>query len=348
MTRVLVTGANGHVGSHVVRAVRDRGWAPIAFVRARSDRRALAGLDVELREGDLLDPASVEAAMSGAEIVMHVGAVHRNFAVDDDVIVRPAVEGTRNVLKAARVLGIRRIVYTSTGATVGFAKDAAHPLDETHFLEHAKSSYIRGKLEAERLVRQSASNGLEIVILNPSGIFGPRDYRLTPATRAIIGLLQGDPAFLHLCITDVRDVALAHVRAAESGRPGERYLVTGEPVSPSALADLFADLSGIRPPTFRPPTLLLKWLVARMEKRAAREGSDAPASRDAIDDLAGGQLLYDSAKSRRELGLSYRSARDTLTDTFRWLLHVGALKSKVAARVRDRLGTRAAPDSDWV
>lgn len=128
--RALVTGANGHIGCHVVRACREASTEPVAFVRPGSDRRGLTGLDVETREGDLLDRASLDRAMGGVELVSHVGAVHRNFAADPAEIVRPAVEGTRNVLAAARAAGVGRVVHTSSGATVGFARDPQSPLDE--------------------------------------------------------------------------------------------------------------------------------------------------------------------------------------------------------------------------
>jgi dihydroflavonol-4-reductase len=333
-----------------MRALVARGHDPIGFVRPGSDRRGLTGIDVDLREGDLLDAESVRAAMDGVEAVMHVGAVHRNYCPDPDEIIRPAVDGTRNVLDAARAQSVARVVYTSTGATVGFAKDPARPLDESSFLERPKAPYIRAKVDAEAVARAAAASpdGPDVVILNPSGIFGPRDHRLTPATRAVVGLLQGDPAFLHLCITDVADVAEAHVRALDRGERGERYLVVGERLTPKELAATVDELGGVKPPAVRPPAFLLKFLIGRMEKKAAREGTDAPASRDAVDDLAGGHLVYDGTKSKEVLGMSYRPARDVLRDTFRWLLHVDALKPKVAAKVRSRLGDAAAPDPDWV
>jgi dihydroflavonol-4-reductase len=145
----------------------------------------------------------------------------------------------------------------------------------------------------------------------------------------------------------VRDVARAHLLAVERGRRGERYLITGEALAPAAIAALFADVGGIKPATMRPPSWLLRFLVGRMEKQAAATGSDAAASRDALADLGRGHLVYDSSKSKSELGMSYRPARDVLRDTFRWLLHVGALKLKIAAKVRARLGADAAPDADW-
>lgn len=346
--KVLVTGANGHIGNHVVRATLEAGWEPFGFVRPGSDRRALTGLKCVVREGDLRDAASVARAMEGVEAVMHVGAVHRNATAEKDEMQNAAFDGTRAVFVAAAEQGVRRVVLTSSGATVGFAKDPAKPFDESHHQERTASAYIRAKVEQEKLARELAGElGVEVVIVNPSGVFGPRDYRLTPATRAIVGLLQGDPAFLHICLTDVRDVGRAHVLAFEKGEPGERYIITGDNVSPKQLVGLLGEVVGVRPMVFRPPGFLLRFIVGRAEKKAARDGSDPPTTLAAIEDVDGGHLAYDSTRSRQELGMEYRDPKTVLRDTARWLLHVDALKPKVAAKVRAALGAAAAPDPDW-
>jgi len=203
---------------------------------------------------------------------------------------------------------------------------------------------LPGHVEAP--VRANAGR-VEVVVLNPSGVFGPRDYRLTPATKALVGLLQGDPAFLGICLTDVRDVARAHVVALEQGQSGERYIVTGDSVLPAQLVGLFSEVGGVRPVVFRPPGWLLRFIVGRAERKSAQDGSDPPTTRDALDDVDGGHLIYDSTRSKTELGMTYRSGKEVLTDAFRWLLFANALKPKVAAKVRAKLGDRSAPDPDW-
>ncbi len=346
--KLLVTGATGHIGSHVVRAALTAGHTAIAFARPGSDRRALAGLDVEVREGDLLDETSVAAAMRGIDAVAHVGAVHRNLPADPAAMVRTAVGGTEAVLTAAARAGVRRVVVTSTAATIGFAADVDAPLDERHRLAQAHSPYVNAKLEQERAALALAERlGLEVVVVNPSGVFGPHDYRLTPAMRSLSGLLHGDPSFIGVCPTDVRDVARAHLLALERGTPGERYLVTGDRVRPGELALLVGELAGIWPSTFRPPQFLLRFVAARAEKQARAANTDAPITRELVADLAGGHLVYDSTRSRTELRATYRSARAVLRDAFRWLLHVGRLAPKVARRVEATLGAAAAADADW-
>ncbi len=346
--KALVTGANGHIGSHIVRACLDAGIEPVALVRPKADLRALQGVEVERREGDLLDAEALKAASQGVELVFHVASPHRNFAIDPEDIVGPAVKGTRNVLDAARAAGVRRVVFTSSGATVGFAEDPSKPLDESASLKRAASPYTRSKIEAEALARKEAeAGGMEVVIVNPSGVFGPRDYRVTPATSALVGLLRGDPSFLAVSVTDVRDVAACHVLAARKGAPGQRYLATGEVLKPSEMAGAFARLSGVKPMTLRPPRFLLSFLAWRMEKKAAASGSDAPITRAILDDVYGRHLSYNSARARTELGATFRPADDVLRDAFRWLLFIDALEPRVAAKLRATLGDRSAPDADW-
>jgi dihydroflavonol-4-reductase len=221
-------------------------------------------------------------------------------------------------------------------------------LTEDDFLETAAAPYARGKIEAERIAMKAAEQGdIEVVVVNPSAVFGPRDYRVTPASRAIVGLLQGDPAFLHLCISDVRDVAAGHVLAAQKGKSGRRYLLVGDAKSPSEVRDMLGRLAGIRPATFSPPRFLMRFLAGRMEKKAAATGGDAPLTRAIVEDNFGRHLVYDGTRARTELGAKFRPAEEVLRDCIRWLLFVGALKEKVATKVRRTMGAAAEPDADW-
>lgn len=344
--RVLVTGANGHIGSWVVRAAVQRGWQVVGLVREGADLKGLQGVPVELKKGDLLDAAAVKAAVAGVDAVIHVGAAHRMVASRAEDITQPAVQGTKNVLEAMAASGVKKLVYTSTGATVGFARDPARPLDESVFLEGAKAAYTRGKIEAERLVL-AARGKVDAVVLNPSGVFGPGDFRLTPATRGLMGVLQGDPAMLGLHLTDVRDVAEAHALALERGEPGTRTIIVGEALLPKQLAALTQEVAGIKPPTMRPPAFLIRFIVGRGVKKALAEGTDLAVTVEAVEDVGDGHLLYDGTRSRQQLGMSYRPAREVLTDAVRWLLAMNALKPGVAKKVRAKLGAAAEPDPAW-
>ncbi|HEU4611524.1 MAG TPA: NAD-dependent epimerase/dehydratase family protein [Kofleriaceae bacterium] len=150
--RVVVTGANGHIGSNIVRVLIEQGHSVVALVRPRADRRALDGLAVDVREGDILDRESLAAAFDGADVVIHAAAPHRNFASDPNELIRPAVDGTRNVLDACAKAKVRRMVLTSSAATVGFATQSTQPLDERHQIGAANAP--RGG-RSERLARRA-------------------------------------------------------------------------------------------------------------------------------------------------------------------------------------------------
>ena len=162
-----------------------------------------------------------------------------------------------------------------------------------------------------------------------------------------MGLLQGDPIFFSVCVTDVRDVGEAHILAARKGISGRRYLATGEAVTPRQTRETFKRRAGITPPTFRPPRFLASFLAGRMERAAARTGTDANLTRAMVAENFDKHLVYDSSRIERELGATFRPAEDTLRDAIRWLLFIGALRPKIANKVRRAMGTAAREEDDW-
>ncbi|MGH8110435.1 MAG: NAD-dependent epimerase/dehydratase family protein, partial [Rhodanobacteraceae bacterium] len=213
--RVLVSGANGFVGSAVVRALLGHGYAVRALTRPTSDTASLDGLDVETVRGDLLDPASLERALEGCGGLFHVAADYRLWARDPRAIHRANVRGTHNILVAAERRGVRRIVHTSSVATLGLNADST-PADETTPARLADmiGAYKRSKYLSEALVRRCARAALDIVIVNPAAPVGPRDRKPTPTGRMILDAARGRmPAFVDtgLCVVHVDDVAEGHV-----------------------------------------------------------------------------------------------------------------------------------------
>lgn len=342
MARVLVTGANGHLGANLVRAALGRGHDVRALVRTGSDTRGLRGVPVAIVPGNVLDEASLVRAAEGCDLFVHAAAVYRNWARDPDEILRPAIQGTRNALHAAAKAGVKRVVFTSSNATIGFAREPARPLDESSTMTGAKSPYIRAKCESEQLALQlGRERGVEVVVVNPCGIIGRHDWRLTPTMRAIRAIVDGGPVVLAVALTDVRDVAEGHFLAAEKGTPGERYLLSGDNVTPAAAADALGLILGRRVRVMTPPLFLLRGMALVQETLAARGGRDADLTRDILDDVAGGCLFYDSSRARRELGWTHRPAAEALEDTVRWLLFVDAIKGRTARRLREHLPARA-------
>ncbi|MBW1879729.1 MAG: NAD-dependent epimerase/dehydratase family protein [Deltaproteobacteria bacterium] len=344
MSRVLVTGATGRIGAHVVRELLDAGDDVVAFHRSGSNTSGLQGLDVEVRLGDLTDSDTVAAAVEGCELVFHVGAVHRNWAPRDEDFIGPNVDGTRHVMEAARAAGVRRVVVTASQATIGYTRDPDAPLDETHTNQELHLPYVRAKLEAEALaLRLGQEEGPEVVVVNPTATVGPLDFRSTPTTAAVRDLFKGGPVLFGVNVVHARDVAAGHRLAALKGRPGERYILGGENLKRLELADLVARLTKGKPNHAMPPRALLA-VAARVMPLVARfTGGDAPLSPDALATMWGHHMLYDSRKAREELGYNPRPAEEALRDALRWQAFMGWIPKKVMHRMGDEL----APDPSW-
>jgi len=337
MTRILVTGATGHLGGNLVRDLLAHGHQVVALARPGSDRRGLAGLDLTVAEGDLLDAPSVRAAVDGCEWVIHAGAVYVNQSRDPDAVIRPSVEGTANVLRAAKDAGVRRVVHTSSNATIGYPRGTT-PLDETHHnTDQRGSPYVAAKCESESLaLRLGAELGVETVVVCPCGILGPWDFKLTPTTRAARDMGNGGPAVLDLSVTHSADVASAHRLAAERGRPGERYLAAAENLTAERVAAIVDTVTGAGSRAMRPPWAVFWLLAVAQEVASALTGRDPELTRAILRDVHGCALFYDSTKARTELGWDPRPGADAITDTIRWLAWTGQLKPAVAERVKAR------------
>jgi dihydroflavonol-4-reductase len=348
-----VTGANGFVGSRVVRSLLRRGHRVVALVGADLDDVNLDGLDVECRPFDLLDPGSVRRALAGCDTVIHSAACYAFWSADPRQIYRVNVEGTRHVLAAARDFGIRKLVYTSSVATLspGFrleddpeaVDDEDAILDMRRFLGPYKTS----KAMAEMLVLREAARGLPAVIVHPTSVLGPGDRRPTPTGSMIVHFLNGRmKVYVGLVhnVVDVRDVAAGHVLALERGRAGERYVLGGENLLMSEIVRILAELTGLAPPWFTVPRPVLEW-AGRVNEWVSDHVTHRPplvpreAALHARDSRA-----FDISKARKELGFEARPARAVLADAVRWFAGAGFCPAGTAKTVLERLGDP--PDLD--
>jgi dihydroflavonol-4-reductase len=229
--RALVTGATGFVGAAVARALLREDWQVRALARPGSDRSNLAGLSVQVCEGDLTQPASLGPALQDCEALFHVAADYRLGVRDTDQLYRTNVEGTRAILAAANAAGVKRIVYTSSVAAVGIPKDGTPGAEETPVtLENMIGHYKRSKFLAEDVVREAARSGTPVVIVSPSTPVGPGDVKPTPTGQLVLDAAAGRmPAYVDtgLNLVHVDDVAAGHVAALEHGQPGRRYILGG-------------------------------------------------------------------------------------------------------------------------
>jgi dihydroflavonol-4-reductase len=328
----LVTGATGFVGSAVLRRLLDTGHAVRALARPGSDRRNLQGLAAAVVEGDLRDPRSLERALAGCELVFHVAADYRLWTRDPRDLYESNVAGTRNLLLAAAEAGVRRIVYTSSVATLGL-HPAGEPADEgtAATLEGMIGHYKRSKFLAEAEVRRLvAEKGLPVVIVNPSAPVGPRDVKPTPTGRVIVDAARGRvPAYVDtgLNVVHVDDVAQGHLLACDRGRIGERYILGGENLTLREILTHVASLVGRSPPRVRLPHYLVLPVayVAEAWMRLRPQG-EPMVTVDGVR-MARKRMYFSSEKARRELGFSSRPAQEAIRDALAWFREHGYLSA---------------------
>lgn len=333
--RSLVTGATGIVGSHVARALLDAGHVVRVLVRRDSDRRAIEGIAVDTCEGDVLDPASVQAAAEGCTWIFHSAAVFAYTGQSAEVQTDLAVRGTRHVLQAAKRAGARRAVVTSSSVTLG-STATPQVLDESAvFAEPHPAAYTLSKVQQEEAAFDAGARlGLEVVALCPTLVIGGHDYRLGPSNATLVNYLN-DPfrsTFLGGCnVISAHDVALAHLVAARSGTPGQRYVAGSENLRWEELHTLVSDLAG----TFGPSLLLnhtAAYLAAASVEAAARLAGRRPmVTRDEAR-MACRFYWYSNARLAA-LGWTPRSARQALAEALAWVIDRGHVSDTVMARL---------------
>ena len=325
---ILVTGVSGFVGAAVARVFAAEGWRVRGLARPTSPATNLANFPGEIVRGDMLDRASIERALEGCTALAHVAADYRLWAPDPEEIVRHNREGTRAVMEAALAAGVKRIVYTSSVATIapldGGAAGEDRPLTE----QTAIGAYKRSKVVAERLVeRMVAEQGLPAVIVNPSTPIGPRDVRPTPTGRILVEAATGKiPAFVDtgLNLVHVDDVARGHLLALTKGVPGRRYILGGADVS---LQEMLAEVAGIvgrKPPTIRLPRLPLMPLALVSEGWGRMTGREPMLTRDALR-MAKYRMFFSSERAKAELGYTARPWREAVADALGWFRQEGMI-----------------------
>jgi dihydroflavonol-4-reductase len=319
--RALVTGATGFVGSAVARHLLRNGHTVRVLARPGSDRRNLQGLDVQVAEGDLTKAASLLPACDGCDALFHVAADYRLWAPDPAELYRANVEGTRSILEAARKVGVPRIVYTSSVATLGIPKDGTPGSESTPVsVDDMIGHYKRSKFLAEEVAKQFAAEGAPIVIVNPSTPIGPHDIKPTPTGRVVRDAMLGRvPAYVDtgLNIVHVDDVAHGHWLAFERGVIGERYVLGGFDMSLREVLTEIADIVGRSPPKLRLPHGLVMPIAYVSEAWARLTGMNPIATVEEVR-MSKKRMFFSSAKAQRELGYTARPAREALEDAVKW------------------------------
>jgi dihydroflavonol-4-reductase len=299
------------------------------LARRGSDRRNLKSLDVEVSEGDLTDPDSLQRAAQSCDGLFHVAADYRLGARDPAELYRTNVEGTRNVLSAAHRSGVKRIVYTSSVATIGIPADGT-PGDEqsANSLENMIGHYKRSKYLAEEVVREAAQAGASVVIVSPSTPVGPGDVKPTPTGQLVLDAAAGRmPAYVEtgLNIVHVDDVAAGHLLAYERGKAGERYILGGQDMSLREILEVIARLEGRTPPRVRLPYGVVLPIAYLAEGVARLSGRSGRITLEGVR-MSRKKMFFSSAKAARELGYRWRPPLQAFEDAIRWFRDNGLLK----------------------
>jgi dihydroflavonol-4-reductase len=320
--QAFVTGATGFLGSHVARVLCEQGAKLRLLVRATSNLKNLQELPAETVTGDLRDPVSLEKAMAGCDTVFHVAADYRLWVRDPQEMYRSNVDGTRSLLQAARKNDVRRLVYTSSVATIGFRTngslaDEDSPVSVSDMIGH----YKRSKFMAEQVALEAGRSGMHVVTVNPTTPVGEGDVKPTPTGRIVLDFLKRKfPAYVEtgLNLVDVRECARGHLAALERGTPGHRYILGGENLTLKQILDKLAGITGLPSPKVKLPYIFAFATGVIDETITGRMLNKEP--RATIDAVRMGKkmMFATSAKAERELGWKIVPVNDALRRAVEW------------------------------
>lgn len=325
-----VTGASGHVGVNLVRALIAHGRD--VRIIAHNSTLGLEDLKVERRSGDVNDPDSLARAFEGASVVYHLAAYISLLMSDRGRCTAVNVEGTRNVIEACRRNNVKRLVHFSTIHSL-CSEPLDIPVDENRPLVESRRSapYDLSKAAGERLVRQAAREGINAVIINPTGVIGPYDYRPSHFGQALIMMADGRiPVLLEggFDWVDARDVAEGAIKAEQAAPPGANYLLSGTWLSVKETAAIVAQITGRRPPALVCPVPVARACAPIVTAVSRWTGARPIFTSVSLKALASNRNIS-HARATRELGYEPRPISQTLADTIRWFMDNGFIKGKV-------------------
>ena len=320
--KVFVTGATGFVGSHIAQLLHEQGAELRLLVRSASRTENIDAIHAERITGDLRDPASLRKAMAGCEYVFHVAADYRLWTRNPQEMYATNVQGTASIIEAAQQSGVRRVICTSSVATMGFTHNAI-PCDENSPVSIASmiGHYKRSKFMGEQIALDAGRKGANVVVVNPTAPIGEQDIKPTPTGRIVLDFLNRKfPAYVDtgLNLVDVKEVARGHLLAMEKARPGERYILGGEDLTLKNILDVLAGITGIPSPTRKVPHIVALGFAALDQTFTGLIRKKEPrATVDAV--RMGRKKMYaSSAKAERELGFRVLPAEPALRRAVRW------------------------------
>lgn len=316
--KIAITGTNGHVGNNLCRKLLEKGYAVRGLVY--HDNISIKDLDIETVKGDVLDPASLDSLFEGIEVVIHLAAI---ISIDDhqSELFKVNVEGTRNVVNACKNAGVRKLIHFSTIHAIEH-KPLEEVLDENRsIITHSKIKYEQSKAEGDRAVHELCGNELEFIIINPTAILGPNDFKPSLMGQALIKLAKNQIPMLvpgGYDWVDVRDICDAVINAISLNKSGERYLVSGAWRSLKDLSMVVAEATGRKTPQTMVPMALAKMGLPFIYAWSKIRKEQPLYTRDSLDVLSMSNKHVSHAKAERDLGFRPRPLLDTVRDACRW------------------------------
>ncbi len=322
--KALVTGASGFVGYSVAKTLLDAGFSVKAIVRSPSNY--LSQLPVEICFGDLLDRDSLKKALEGCDYLFHVAAHYSLWERDPQILYKVNVEGTRSLFEVASEMSIKKIVYTSSVATIKLSSDGS-PVDETSIgsLENMVGHYKRSKFQAEEVAQKMASEGVPITIVNPSAPVGPFDVKPTPTGKITLDFLKRKmPAYVDtgLNIAPVEDVAKGHLLALEKGKIGERYILGGKNLRLIEILQILESITKLPAPKICMP-YWVAYSAGVASEMMARVFHTPPAVPLEGVRMSKKYMFFESEKAMKDLGYKKTSVEDALSRAVDWFRNNG-------------------------
>jgi len=330
--KLFITGATGFVGSHVARALAAQGADLRLLVRPTSRLDNISALRAETATGDLRDPESLKKAMAGCEFVFHVAADYRLWVRDPDQMYRSNVEGTRAIIRAAHESGARRVIYTSSVATMGFTREGHIAGEDSPVsIREMVGHYKRSKFMAEQIALEAGSHGANVVVVNPTTPIGEYDIKPTPTGRIVVDFLKRKfPAYVDtgLNLVDVKEVARGHLLAMEKARPGERYILGGQNLSLKQILDKLSELTGLPSPTMKVPhAVAMGFAVFDQFFTGMIMDKEPRATIDAVK-MGRKKMFASSSKAEHELGYKVLPVEDALRRAIDWFQTHGYIETE--------------------
>ena len=319
---ILVTGATGHIGNVLVRDLLARGEQVRALVLPGEDLTPLDGLKLEVVVGDVLDRDALQKAFEGVSLAYHLAGIISIMPGVNEMVQRVNVQGTRNVLEAARLASVQRLVYTSSIHAVarvphGTTIDESIPFDP----DNPVGEYDRSKAQATLAVLEAVQDGLDAVIVCPTGVIGPNDYRGSEMGRLIEECAESKPQLYvegAYDFVDVRDVSRGLILAAEMGKAGEYYILSGERVTVQQVLDLVQNATGNRIQRLKIPMWVARFITLFTPTYYRLTGKKPRFTPYSLETITSNSEIS-HAKAQQELGYRPRSLRESIADTVEWV-----------------------------